>query len=44
MAKGKGGAQAPATKNTSGEGRNNGKATKKKPKVFDAVKRRLVNK
>jgi hypothetical protein len=44
MAKGKGGAPAPATKNNSGEGRNNGKATKKKPKVFDAVKRRLVNK
>jgi hypothetical protein len=44
MAKGKGGAPAPAAKNNSGEGRNNGKATKKKPKVFDAVKRRLVNK
>lgn len=41
MAKGKGG--APATvKNTSGEDRNNGKAKKKRPKVFDAVKRRLV--
>jgi len=44
MAKRKGGAPAPAAKNTTGEGRNNGKATKKKPKVFDAVKRRLVNK
>jgi hypothetical protein len=43
MAKGKGGAPAPV-KNNSGEGRNNGKATKKKPKVFDPVKRRLVNK
>lgn len=43
MAKGKGGASVPA-KNTSGEGRNNGKAVKKHPKTFDAVKRRLVNK
>jgi hypothetical protein len=42
MAKGKGGAPAPAAKNTTGEGRNNGKATKKRPKVFDAIKRRLV--
>jgi hypothetical protein len=45
MAKGKGGGK-PATpvKDTSGEGRNNGKAVKKHPKVFDPVKRRLVNK
>ena len=43
MAKGKGGAPAPV-KNNSGEGRNNGKAVKKRPKIFDAVKRRLVNK
>ncbi len=43
MAKGKGGAPTPA-KNTSGEGRNNGKAVKKNPKMFDPVKRRLVNK
>jgi hypothetical protein len=43
MAKGKGGAPAPV-KNNSGEGRNNGKAVKKHPKVFDPVKRRLVNK
>lgn len=39
MAKGKGGAQAPA-KSTSD--RKNGKASKKYPKVFDTVKRRLV--
>jgi hypothetical protein len=44
MAKGRGGASAPVAKNTTGEGRNNGKATKKHPKVFDPVKRRLVNK
>ena len=41
MAKGKGGAPTPV-KNNSGEGRNNGKAKKKRPKVFDAIKRRLV--
>lgn len=34
-------APAPAK---SGDGRNNGKATKKRPKIFDAVKRRLVTK
>lgn len=39
MAKGKGGAPAPQ-KSTSD--RKNGKASKKRPKVFDAVKRRLV--
>ena len=41
MAKGK---SAPAPVVKSGSGRNNGKAFKKRPKVFDAVKRRLVNK
>lgn len=41
MAKGKGGAPAPA-KATSD--RKNGKASKKRPKVFDAEKRRLVTK
>lgn len=39
MAKGKGGA-APAKGSNSN--RKNGKASKKAPKVFDAVKRRLV--
>ncbi len=36
-----------AGKKTKGERnsqRNNGKATKKRPKIFDAVKRRLVTK
>jgi hypothetical protein len=42
MAKGKGGASTPAAKDSTGEGRNNGKTIKKNPKVFDAVKRRLV--
>jgi hypothetical protein len=41
MAKGKGGAPAPV-KNTSGSDRKNGKAKKKRPKIFDAIKRRLV--
>lgn len=41
MAKGKGGKPAPV-KETSG--RQNGKASKKRPKIFDAVKRRLVTK
>ncbi len=41
--KGKGGAAAPV-KDTSGADRKNGKAKKKRPKVFDAVKRRLVTK
>jgi len=40
MAKGKGGAQAPVSKSTTD--RKNGKASKKRPKIFDAVKRRLV--
>jgi hypothetical protein len=38
MAKGK---SAPAPVKT-GDGRQNGKATKKRPKVFDPAKRRLV--
>lgn len=41
MAKGK---PAPAPVKSSGDGRNNGKAFKKRPKVFDAIKRRLVTK
>lgn len=35
-----------AAKKTKGERnsqRNNGKASKKKPKIFDPVKRRLIN-
>ena len=40
MAKGKGG--APAPKKSGNDERKNGKASKKRPKVFDAVKRRLV--
>jgi hypothetical protein len=39
MATGKGGAPAPAKSTTD---RKNGKASKKHPKVFDAVKRRLA--
>lgn len=42
MAKGKGGGAKPQEKSTTT--RNNGKASKKRPKVFDAVKRRLVTK
>jgi hypothetical protein len=42
MAKGKGGGKPQATKETST--RNNGKASKKRPKMFDADKRRLVTK
>jgi hypothetical protein len=41
MAKGKGGAPAPQKTTTD---RKNGKASKKRPKIFDAVKRRLVTK
>ena len=40
MAKGKGGAPAPQ-KSTAD--RQNGKALKKRPKIFDAAKRRLVS-
>lgn len=39
MAKGKGGAPAPQKSTTD---RQNGKASKKRPKVWDAEKRRLV--
>lgn len=42
MAKGKGGAPAPASKSTTD--RKNGKASKKRPKMFDAILRRLVTK
>jgi hypothetical protein len=41
MAKGKGGAPAPVKTTTT---RNNGKASKKRPKVWDPEKRRLVTK
>ena len=41
MAKGKGGSPAPQNTTTD---RKNGKASKKRPKLFDAVKRRLVTK
>jgi len=43
MAKGRGGAQ-PAKKIEDDNRRTNGKANKKRPKIFDAIKRRLVNK
>ncbi len=42
MAKGKGGG-APAQKGSNSD-RNNKKAFKKRPKMFDAIKRRLVTK
>ena len=42
MAKGKGGG-APAPQKSTTD-RKNGKASKKRPKIFDAVKRRLVTK
>jgi hypothetical protein len=42
MAKGKGG--GPAPKKGANDERKNGKAFKKNPWVFDAVKRRLVRK
>lgn len=42
MAKGKGGG-SPAAKGSNSD-RQNGKANKKHPKVFDAIKRRLVAK
>lgn len=41
MAKGKGGGGKPAAKG-SNDARKNGKASKKYPKIFDAIKRRLV--
>jgi hypothetical protein len=40
MAKGKGGGGKPAAQETSD--RKNGKASKKRPKIFDAIKRRLI--
>lgn len=43
MAKGKGGGSKPPVKGANDD-RQNGKASKKRPKIFDAVKRRLVNK
>lgn len=43
MAKGKGGAK-PADKKGGNSDRKNGKASKKRPKIFDAIKRRLVTK
>lgn len=43
MAKGKGGGGKPPVKG-SNDGRNNGKAAKKRPKIFDAIKRRLMTK
>lgn len=39
MAKGKG--SAPAAK-SGNDDRKNGKASKKRPKIFDAIKRRLI--
>lgn len=44
MAKGKGGKPAPVVTKRTGDDRPNGKATKKRPKVWDAEKRRLVTK
>jgi hypothetical protein len=41
MAKSKGGAPAPK-KTGDNSDRKNGKANKKRPKIFDAIKRRLV--
>jgi hypothetical protein len=43
MAKGKGGGGKPAAKGSNSD-RKNGKAAKKRPKIFDAIKRKLVNK
>lgn len=42
MAKGKGG--GPKKGKETNDKRNNGKASKKYPKIFDAIKRRLVTK
>ena len=42
MAKGKGGGSTPAKGSNSD--RSNNKAFKKRPKMFDAIKRRLVTK
>ena len=43
MAKGKGGGPKPPVKGANSD-RKNGKGNKKYPKVFDAIKRRLVTK
>ncbi len=43
MAKGKGGGGSAPAKGSNAD-RKNGKASKKHPKIFDAVKRRLVTK
>jgi hypothetical protein len=40
MAKGRG--SAPAPKKGGNDDRKNGKASKKRPKIFDAIKRRLI--
>jgi hypothetical protein len=44
MAKGKKTAAAVPQKQGDNKSRNNGKAFKKRPKVFDKIKRRLVTK
>ena len=44
MAKGKGKGPAPVAKKGDNDGRKNGKANKKRPKIFDAIKRRLITK
>jgi len=43
VAKSKGGG-APQKKTGDNSDRKNGKASKKRPKIFDAIKRRLVSK
>ena len=43
MAKGKGGGGKPPVKGSNSD-RKNGKANKKYPKIFDAIKRRLITK
>jgi hypothetical protein len=43
MAKGKGSAPAPKKTGDNAD-RKNGKASKKRPKIWDAIKRRLVTK
>lgn len=42
MAKGKVGGSPAQKKTGDNSDRNNGKANKKRPKIFDAIKRRLV--
>jgi hypothetical protein len=44
MAKGKGGGSPQQKKTGDNSDRKNGKANKKRPKIFDAIKRRLVTK